>query len=53
MHPQAEPGGPAGLQHRARLVAVEGVREPGSQNTSTQRACGAQAASIGPVTRPT
>ena len=42
--------GRSGREDGARLVGVEGA---GSQNTSIQRAYGAAASSIGPVTRST
>ena len=52
VHPDAEAGRAAGSEHRACGVSPK-VTAAGSTKTSTQRACGAQAASIGPVTRST
>ena len=51
VHPQPEPRRAAGDEHARASSSVNAWAECGSQKTSTQRACGAAAASIGPVTR--
>ena len=54
VHAQPEPGGPAGRAASARASSPsKACGLAGSQNTSIHRACGAQAASIGPVTSST
>ncbi len=51
VQPAAQPGGRAGRRGSAR--AWSSSKAPRSQKTSIQRACGAAASSIGPVTRST
>ena len=51
VHAQAEPGIPPGESTRRASSSVKACGDAGSQKTSTQRAWGAQAASIGPQTR--
>ena len=50
VHPQAEARGPAGLEHRAGLLGVEGTR---LAEDVIECANGAQAASISPQTSST
>ena len=54
VHPQPQPGGAARRSSTARASSPsKACADAGSQKTSTQRACGAQAASISPVTSAT